>query len=391
MKKNSFRTVVVGASLSLAGFLACSADPTQIIHPDAGGGAAGAGSAGSSGGAGAAGSMSAGAAGSTTAGDAGSTTTGSAGATTAGSAGASGSAGAGTAGAGTAGAGTAGAGSAGAGTAGGGTAGAAGGTAGAAAGICTPMGGQFDCNNVLTGMDGYANKDDASGPTMGTDALQLNCTTSDVQGMQKIYKEKHWQLKGAGITAGKMYKVDLHFYGVVECKTYVGGTGPSKTDPNETPNVSQTHNLWLEGSHDNGDHWNTYAFTVTPMSLSTLVGIGPQVGTLPDSAKTYVINQCPGNHPEGHYTFNIDFPASIVVPGESFINYVEYDTNCRLIANCGAAEASQTCPGPYNTVPSVTNAVPATNAGFMQPLANTANPPSRGQWWLVDVTGVTAM
>jgi hypothetical protein len=164
------------------------------------------------------------------------------------------------------------------------------------------MANQFDCNNVLTGMDGYANKDDASGPTMGTDALQLNCTTSDVQGMQKIYKEKHWQLKGPGITAGKNYKVDLHFYGVVECKTYVGGTGPAKTDPNETPNVNQTHNLWLAGSTDNGDHWNTYAFTVTPASLSKLVGIGPQ--TAPADAHTGLEQaECDGRGSHGREPF----------------------------------------------------------------------------------------
>jgi hypothetical protein len=393
MKKNSFRTVIFGA-LSLAGFLACSADPTQIIHPDAGGGAAGAGStAGSSGSAGATGSGTAGS------GAAGSTSAGAAGAT----AGAAGSVGAAGATAGVAGAGgadspgTAGsqitgtAGAAGMGTAGAGTAGAAGGTAGAAASICTPLKTQFDCNNVLVGMDGYLNRDDAVGASMGSDASQMNCTPSDMPGMQKIYKEKHWQLKGPGITAGQMYKVDLHYYGIVECKSYVGGTGPAKTDPNETPNVSQTHNLWLEGSKDNGDHWNTYAFTITSAPLSTLVGIGAQIGTLPDSAKTYVINQCPGNHPEGHFTFNIDFPTSITIPGESYINYIEYDTNCRMIANCGAADAAQSCVGPYNIVDTVKNALPATNATFTQPIANTANPPSRGQWWLVDVTAVTAM
>jgi hypothetical protein len=244
---------------------------------------------------------------------------------------------------------------------------------------------------VLSGMDGYLNRDDANGPSQGSDAIQLNCTTSDVQGMQKIYKEKHWQLKGPGITAGKNYKVDLRIYGVVECKTYVGGTGPAKMDPNETPNVNQTHNLWMTGAVDNGDHWNTYAFTVTPTSLSKLIGIGPQTGTLPEAKNTYVINQCPGARGEGHFTFNLDFPASITVPGESWINYIEYDTNCRLIANCGAAEATQTCPGPYNVVNSVKNAVPSTNAGFTQPIANTANPPSRGQWWFVDVTGVTEL
>jgi hypothetical protein len=250
---------------------------------------------------------------------------------------------------------------------------------------------QFDCNNVLMGMDGYLNRDDANGPSQGSDAIQLNCTTSDVPNMQKIYKEKHWQLKGPGIMAGKMYKVDLHIYGVVECKTYVGGTGPAKT-ASETLNVNSTYNLWLAGSRDNGDHWNTYAFTVTPTTLSTLVGIGPQTGmTLPQTANTYVINQCPGNRAEGHFTFSLDFPASITVPGESWINYIEYDTNCRLIANCGAAEATQTCPGPYNIVNTVKMSVPNTNAQFAQPIANTANPPSRGQWWYVDVAGVTAM
>ncbi|HXI54582.1 MAG TPA: hypothetical protein VNO55_00865 [Polyangia bacterium] len=272
------------------------------------------------------------------------------------------------------------------------TGGGSGGSGGApATSICTPSADQFDCNNVLSGMDGYLNNDVANGPPQGSDGLQVNCTTSDVQGQQKVFKEKHWQLTGPGITMGKMYKVNLHFYGVVECKTYVGGTGPAKTDPNETPNVSQTHNLWLAGSRDNGDHWNTYAFTVTPTSLSTLVGIGPQNVPLPQTADTYVINQCPGARAEGHFTFNIDYDASLTVPGGSFINYIEYDTNCRIIVNCGAADSAQSCAGPYNLVPTVTKAIPNTNANFTQPPANAANPPARGQWWLVDVTSVTAL
>ena len=270
--------------------------------------------------------------------------------------------------------------------------GGAGGTGGAPeASICTPMGNQFDCNNVLAGMDGYLNNDVANGPPQGSDGLQVNCVPSDVPGQQKVFKEKHWQLMGPGITTGKMYKVAMHFYGVVECKTYVGGTGPAMTDPNPQPAVNQTHNLWMAGSRDNGDHWNTYAFTVTPMSLSTLVGIGVQNVMLPNVQDTYVINQCPATRPEGHFTFNIDYAASINVPGGSFINYIEYDTNCRIIVNCGAADSAQSCAGPYNIVNTVKDAVPGTNANFTQPPANMANPAARGQWWLVDVTGVTAL
>jgi len=372
--KNQLRAVLV-LTVTIGGAYGCSSEPTQIIHPDASGAA---GSTTGAAGAGEAGATSAGAAGATPAGAAGAGEAG-AGAAGAGAAGAtSGIAGAGAAGAGVAGAGAAGAGVAGAGAAG-------------ATSICTPSGSQLDCNNVLSGMDGYLNRDDANGPSSGSDAFQFNCVSSDTPGAQTVYKQKHWQLKGAGITAGKMYKVDLHYYGVVECKTYVGGSGPAMTDPNEVPNVSQTHNLWIAGAHDNGDHWNTYAFTVTPASMSTVVGIGPQNVPLPPVASSYYINQCPGTRAEGHFTFNLDFAASIVVPGESYINYVEYDTNCRMIANCGAADAAQSCSGPYNIVDTVKNAVPNTNATFMQPITNTANPPSRGQWWLVDVTGVSAM
>lgn len=275
-----------------------------------------------------------------------------------------------------------------------GTAGAAGSAAGmASTDICTPSGAQFDCNNVLKaadgkGMDGYLSRDDSAGPSQGSDAPQIGCTPSDELGKQTIYKEKHWQLAGPGITVGVKYKVNLHFWGVVECKTYSGGTGPSKSDPNETANVNQSHNLWLAGAADNGDHWNTYTFSVTPNAMSTLVGIGPQNVPLPPKEQMYSINQCPGNKGEGHYTWKIDFDSSIEVPGGSYVNYVEYDTNCRMIANCGASDAGQSCNGPYNLVDTVKNAVPNTNAGFSQPIVNTANPPSRGQWWLVDVTSI---
>src|ERR1700733_14888092 len=161
-------------------------------------------------------------------------------------------------------------------------------TAGGSSGsLGPPSGTQVDCNNILKaadgkGMDGYANIDEATGPSQGSDAIQLGCTPSDTLGQQKIWKQEHWQLMGPGITMGTMYKVSLHLYGVVECKSYIGGTGPAST-ASETLTVDQTHNLWMTGSKDNGDHWNTYAFTVTPASMSTMVGIGPQNVPLPDS------------------------------------------------------------------------------------------------------------
>jgi len=270
------------------------------------------------------------------------------------------------------------------------TGGAGGGGGAMSTSLCTPSGTQFDCNNVLNGMDGYLNADLANGPSEGSDAHQFNCTNSEAAPV--IFKEKHWQLTGAGITPNTMYKVALHFYGVVECKTYNGGTptSPARSD-SETVSTTVIHNLWLNSAADNQDHWNTYGFTVTPASSPVFPNIGPQTNP-PSAANSYAINQCPGTKGEGHFTYRIDYDASIVVPGGSYINYIEYDTNCRMIANCGAVDAGQSCNGPYNFVSSVTQAVPNTNAmTLVQPLANTANPPSRGQWWLVDVTGVTAM
>jgi hypothetical protein len=369
------RIAVAGFQLALGGMLSCSAsDPNTII----GGGGGGSGSGNT--------------AGAAASGAGASSTPGGAPSTSAGAGGAPVESGAGAGGAPISGGAPPAAGSGGASTAGSGGTTPAGGSAGASAGapstsICTPSGNQFDCNNVLSGMDGYANKDAANGPSQGSDAIQLNCQNSEAAPV--IFKQQHWHLTGPGIDNAKSYKVDLHFYGVVECKSYIGGAGPASTD-SELVSTTVNHNLWMKGAKDNADHWNTYAFTVTPQSSSAFAGIGPQT-MLPDPASTYVLNMCPGTKPEGHFTYRIDYAASITVPGGSYINYIEYDTNCRMITNCGAADASQSCNGPFNIVQSVTQAVPNTNATFMQPMQNTANPPSGGQWWLVDVTGVTAM
>lgn len=270
-----------------------------------------------------------------------------------------------------------------------GSGGSAGGAMAGASSICTASGNQFDCNNVLGGFDGYASLDMAAGKGQGPDCLQPDSCKAD-ENNPKIWKEGHWQLIGAGIEVGKSYKVELHFYGVVECKTYKlqpNVDGPAKT---ESTVKGGKKNLWMpQATEPVKDHWNTYAFTVTPTKNSQYLGIGAQ-DMAPPAANSYVINQCPGNQGEAHYTYAIDFVASITVPGGSWINYIEYDTNCRLINNCGAAEASTTCPGPYNVV-DLKDVVPQTNSKFAQPLANNENPPARGQWWVVDVTKISAM
>jgi hypothetical protein len=247
--------------------------------------------------------------------------------------------------------------------------------------LCTASG---DCSHVLA-LDGFLNREDGATGLIGSDILQPSCTISDMAGQQQVLRHQHWQLSGPGVVANRRYRVDLHVYGVLECKTYVGGTGPAKTDP-ITRDVNVDHNLWLAGGKDDGDHWNTHALTVTPSPLATLNGIGPQNVPLPPLASTFELNQCPSNQAENHFTWPLDYTASITVPGGDFVNFVEYDTNCRMEANCGAEDSSIGCGGPFNVVPGVRNAVPNTNARFAQPITNAEG--AHGQWWLIDVTAV---
>jgi hypothetical protein len=284
---------------------------------------------------------------------------------------------------------------------------------GGTGGCCTPAG---DCTGCFVGsgskIQGIAFKDTsfdgayvidaALGPPDGSDGHTTgptgDCIVNDpLPGQpptQTVWKEQHWQLKGPGIVAGQMYTVNLHVYGVVECKTYNGGTGPATTDAQTTPSITQSHNLWLTGATDNGDHWNTYAITVSPTLNSGIMGIGRTQATAPDAAHTWFMNECPSRRTEQHFTWRIDAPLTIQVPGESWINYVEYDSNCRFIVNCGAADASVAgaCPAAdaqANTVP-VMSVVPAAPAALLtsQPPKNTAQPAARGQWWLIDVLSV---
>jgi hypothetical protein len=250
--------------------------------------------------------------------------------------------------------------------------------------LCTSTG---NCTAILP-MDGFMNLDTAQGPPQGPDVIQAGCVANETPNQQTPLRVQHWQLSGPGITTGTLYQVDLHFYGVLECKTYLGGMGPARSDP-PTRDVTVQHNLWLAGARDNGDHWNTHAFTVTPAPSNALSGIGSQDAGVPPVAQTFVINQCPMNQGEAHFTWPINFTSSITVPGGSFINYVEFDTNCRAINNCGATDSALTCTGPFNTVPQVTQAVPNTNATFSQPPGTMMG--VHNQWWLVDVTSVRAL
>jgi hypothetical protein len=261
------------------------------------------------------------------------------------------------------------------------------GSAANGASCCTPEG---DCTACL-GLDGYLNRDVTDGPNQSGDGLQTSCTQMIEIGQELAWKERHWQLAGPGILQGALYQVDLHLWGVVECKKYSSGVGPARdADPNHR---DETLDLWISGCIDSGSQVNTYAFTVTTQPSSWMPGMGPQANA-PPADQTYCFNQCPGDMYEAKYTYRLDNTYSLAVPAGAWINYVEFDTDCREAINCGVASSEDQCLqpfiGPSHVVPiPVTGVVPPPPATFVQPPQNALG--ARGQWWFIDVTCITPL
>ena len=242
-------------------------------------------------------------------------------------------------------------------------------------------------------LDGAFNIDTANGVQQGSDGLQNYANTNSPacaatvdNAPATLWKDMHWQLAGPGIVMGQQYQVSLRVRGVIECKTYSGGTGAVKTLNLNAP-PSTTVNLLLTNATDNGDRYNTYALTVTPTSNSSLNGIGPNQAAAPPTTQIWNLNQCPGTLAETHFTWKVDETIVLPVKGGEWINYLEYDTNCRMICNCGTAMATANCTNKHTLDVSSNNPPPPTNLVLAnQPPQNAAA--AAGQWWIFDVTNI---
>lgn len=284
----------------------------------------------------------------------------------------------------------------------GGSPGGSGGSPGGSGGMEPTGNCSGDCTAVLGKLDGWPNLDPPASVT-GPDGIQGpgakdNVPTAVCQQSENrpdhgtLFKEAHWQLKGPGITAGSNYKVVLQITGVVECKTYQNLAACPRA---ENKGRGGTYNLWCPGGKDppltsQPDHYNTVMLSVTPSSSSTTPNLGPQdLGPLPTEGNWWMLNECPQGVSEGHLTWKMDYEATITVPGESWVNFVEFDTNCREIINCGTSDdAAKTCTEHFTVVPQ--NAVPAPPASITtQPAAPGGG--QYGQWLYFDVKSVTKM
>jgi hypothetical protein len=233
------------------------------------------------------------------------------------------------------------------------------------------------CMSSVRLMDGYLNRDDCAGDLLGFTCTPIAC----IPNQPNPLREQHWQLDGPCITNDQPYVVGLHIYGVVECKAYAGNF--TRANPTESADPSAVHNLWIEGGSEVRNRWTTYALTVTALP-STVI---PGRDVMPDG-QVYFLNQCPPGEMPNVTTWKIDYTVNLVVPGGGFINYVEYDDDCNMNANCGDLPVLAQCINRH-VVEIPATASPPPPSSFVQPIENAFRAP--GQWWFVDVTSINPL
>jgi hypothetical protein len=186
-----------------------------------------------------------------------------------------------------------------------------------------------------------------------------------------------WKMNG---TAGTVYDVTFRVRGVVEVINYLEGTRDSGNT-----SIVNNKDLFYRGGRalkagETGVDYNQYKLTISPASPS-------------DTAKgVYFLNSVDASQsPKAskiteHLTFPIDYTKTIEVPGGSTVTLSVYDSNCRLVQNCGTTAGSNSCSAPV--VVSLTPATPAAPSTFQS--GNTAyyQNGGHGQWVFFDVTKV---
>ena len=179
-----------------------------------------------------------------------------------------------------------------------------------------------------------------------------------------------------GGSPGTVYSVTFHIRGVVEANSYVGGT----RDAGTTSITTTPRDLFQAGGtpQDNTGpsfDYNTYELDVTPA-----VSGAANVYFL--NSVTYEQNPHANGSPTTHLTFDIDYSATIKVPGGGKVTLKVTDSNCTQVQNCGAT-AGNTCQSPRTV--SLAGSMPAAPS-FAQPLSTGKY---YGQWVFFDITSVT--
>jgi hypothetical protein len=169
--------------------------------------------------------------------------------------------------------------------------------------------------------------------------------------------EEFFQLGGE---MGKTYTVKIRVNGIVEGKYYRNGTRRAGNDTNVDWNVPQGTDAWYVGGEAIPSSYNVFKIQVL------------EPNPTPDKTKTiahYYLNSFPQDSGlESHQTVPIGYEAEFDVPGEGWIRYLNQDSNCRAINNCGPGDNGPNCPSARNVPNEPGLAVPETYGS--QPVTN---------------------
>ena len=186
-----------------------------------------------------------------------------------------------------------------------------------------------------------------------------------------------WKMNG---TADTVYDVTFRVRGVVEVINYLEGMRDSGNT-----SIVNNKDLFYRGGRalkagETGIDYNQYKLSISPASAS-------------DTAKgVYFLNSVDASQsPKAskvteHLTFPIDYTKTIEVPGGSTVTLNVYDSNCRLVQNCGTTAGSNTCTAPV--VVSLSGSTPAAPSTFQSGNSAYYQNGGHGQWVFFDITKV---
>jgi len=192
--------------------------------------------------------------------------------------------------------------------------------------------------------------------------------------------------------AGKMYKVQMHVYGIAEPKNY-GTNNVTRDAGNGRPGNQDTGAMPTSWASAPGGH----TFTATDYNTYEIRVCKTRACAAADEIAAYYLNADTG---EGHWTYVMNYEKEITVVGGGAVRVRNYDRNCRQIKNCGTnGTPNANCPTFANNrrinvsaaMPTPSTS-PAPMGGLAQPgLIAERDAGNAGQWLLIDIVKVNSV
>jgi hypothetical protein len=244
---------------------------------------------------------------------------------------------------------------------GGGPGGGAGGMSGGASG----SGGAAPSISEVAGkLDGYLGTYPCgAGDFTGYDCINSGCTNNQKRVQQDF---------PIGGTPGTVYEIELRVRGLIEAKNY---TSACMRRAGSTMDSSTMGGDFLcSGGATQNSSYNEFSITVTD-------------GQVQGQPTYYGLNARNGTN-EAHESWALNYTFKLRVEGGGSVRYIYFDSNCRMITNCGPGVGSSSC-GSDQRVLDVSNADPM--PALQQPYLGVPQANGPGQWLFLDVLSVTAV